>query len=420
MEQIKRPCMLELYTQKSDVIRVNIKKPKTKMLYFILPSNITKTIRGTEQFILGLAAYLSNYLNVTVLEPSNYNVNSNKLGEIERKYSKLKLSKIKMKKIKLPFGQYIFSFKGIPKDGIVYLPFDFFSEMPALLSKPKRQIYILGVAHGLHLRNGKLAHHGNIGKIVLCIAMALLALKGRDFKNTVYYHTHNNEQSRYLLRAGLPKKHIFQIPTFIDVKEFYITNNKSKKLKVLHIGGVNKNADFVVKIIDEMITQKILYDYEFHFIGREMPKRLKDLSRIYKNIIIHGFIDNKTKARIMSSVDVLLLTDIETFSVTMLEGLASGLHIISSDGNPAAYELKKREASVYICKHDNINDYVEILGKISRLKKSNTINSFRNKNRRITVHNYSKEAVLKKTLLIFRSIIYKSKLFPASSALVSW
>ncbi len=405
MEQIKRPCMLELYTQKSDVIKVNIKKPKTKMLYFILPSNITKTIRGTEQFTLGLAAYLSNYLNVTVLEPNRNNVSYKRPKGIDKKYSKLKLDKIKMKKVKMPFGQYMFSFKGIPKEGIVYLPFDFFSEMPALLSKPKGQIYILGVAHGLHLRNGKLAHHGNIGKIVLRIAMALLVLKGRDFKNTVYYHTHNSEQSRYLLKAGLPKNHIFQIPTFIDAKEFYITDNKSKKLKVLHIGGVNKNADFVVKIIDEMITQKILYNYEFHFIGREMPKRLEDLSRIYKNIIIHGFIDNKTKARIMSSMDVLLLTDIETFSVTMLEGLASGLHIISCDGNPAAYELKALKASAYILKSESIDSYIKTLKMIDKFKMSNLINVNRNINREIVLSKYSEEVVCKEALGVFQKIL---------------
>ena len=405
MEQIKRPCMLELYTQKSDVIKVNIKKPKTKMLYFILPSNITKTIRGTEQFTLGLAAYLSNYLNVTVLEPNRNNVSYKRPKGIDKKYSKLKLDKIKMKKVKMPFGQYMFSFKGIPKEGIVYLPFDFFSEMPALLSKPKGQIYILGVAHGLHLRNGKLAHHGNIGKIALRIAMALLALKGRDFKNTVYYHTHNSDQSRYLLKAGLPKNHIFQIPTFIDAKEFYITDNKSKKLKVLHIGGVNKNADFVVKIIDEMITQKILYNYEFHFIGREMPKRLKDLSRIYKNIIIHGFIDNKTKARIMSSMDVLLLTDIETFSVTMLEGLASGLHIISCDGNPAAYELKALKASAYILKSESIDSYIKTLKMIDKFKMSNLINVNRNINREIVLSKYSEEVVCKEALGVFQKIL---------------
>ncbi len=405
MEQIKRLCMLELYTQKSDVIKVNIKKPKNKMLYFILPSNITKTIRGTEQFTLGLAAYLSNYLNVTVLEPNHNNVSYKRPKGIDKKYSKLKLDKIKMKKVKMPFGQYMFSFKGIPKEGIVYLPFDFFSEMPALLSKPKGQIYILGVAHGLHLQNGKLAHHGNIGKIVLRIAMALLVLKGRDFKNTVYYHTNNSEQSKYLLKAGLPKNHIFQIPNFIDAKEFYITDNKSKKLKVLHIGGVNKNADFVVKIIDEMITQKILYNYEFHFIGREMPKRLEDLSRIYKNIIIHGFIDNKTKARIMSSMDVLLLTDIETFSVTMLEGLASGLHIISCDGNPAAYELKALKASVYILKSESIDSYIKTLKMIDKFKMSNLINVNRNINREIVLSKYSEEVVCKEALGVFQKIL---------------
>lgn len=389
---------------KSEIIKANIKKLKKRRLYFVLPGNITRIVRGTEQFTLGIATYLSNYLDVTVLEPIHNNESFKKIEEIDKKYSKLKLGKIKMEKIKMPFGQYMFNFKGIPKEGIIYLPFDFFSEMPALLSKPKGQIYVLGVAHGLHLKKGNLANHGNIGKVVLRIAMALLKLKGRDFKNTVYYHTHNSAQSRYLLNAGLSKNHIFQIPTFVQVKDFYITNNRSKKLKVLHIGGVNKNAEFIVKIIDKLVTKKTIYDYEFHFIGREMPKRLNDLSKIYKNIIIHGFVDNKTKAMIMSGMDVLLLTDIEAFPVTMLEGLASGLHIVSSDGNPAAYELKNLKASVYILKDSYINDYISTLKIINKLKRSNLININRNKNREIILSKYSEEVVCKEALEMFQKI----------------
>ena len=85
---------------KSEIIKANIKKLKKRRLYFVLPGNITRIVRGTEQFTLGIATYLSNYLDVTVLEPIHKNESFKKIEEIDKKYSKLKLGKIKMEKIK--------------------------------------------------------------------------------------------------------------------------------------------------------------------------------------------------------------------------------------------------------------------------------------------------------------------------------
>jgi glycosyltransferase involved in cell wall biosynthesis len=374
-----------------------IKNVSLTKLYLVLPSPIKTTMRGTEKFTLGLATYLNNYFDVTILEPKYNSAKYAKTDKnrVNEKYSTLKLRTIKLMKLKLPFGQFFYKFRGLPKDGIIYLPFDFYSEMLTLLSKPKGQIYILGVAHGLHLQNGELAHHGNIGKIILHVAKILLAFKGKDFRETVYYHTNNDEQSKYLLKAGMLKDHIFQIPNFTDISKFYVSNNNSEKLKVLNIGGVSKNADFVVKIIDKLTKQHALNKYEFHFIGSRVPKELERYKK-YKNIIVHGFIDDNKKAEIMSKMDVLALTDIETFSITMLEGLASGLAIISSDGNPAAFELKNLGASIYIAKLSNINDYITTLKKVSKSKQEGILNLQRSKNRDIIIHNYSEEVVFKK------------------------
>lgn len=319
-------------------------------VYFVLPSRIiTETIRGTEQFILETAAYLNKYMDVMVFEPEYTNINNvkNSVLKCSSKYLQIKSGLLKSTKIKLPLGQYMYKFKSLPTNGIVYLPFDFYSQFPNLLLKPKGQIYILGVAHGLHLQNGQLAHHGKIGRLVNVIVKAIFALKGTDFNKTVYYHVTNEEQRNYLLGTGIKASHIFKITYFINTKEFKIAPNNSKFLRVLHVGGINKDADFVLAIIDKLIEQKKINHYKFHFIGRKMPKAINNYIKKYK-IILHGFVDDKVKADIMSSMDVLLLTDIETFSVTMLEGLASGLYIISSDGNPAAFELKNMGASIYI------------------------------------------------------------------------
>ena len=390
---------------------MNIKKLKDKKVYFVLPSSIiTKTIRGTEQFMLETAAYLNKYMDVTVFEPAYNGVNNVKNPILKRnsKYSQIKLGLLKSTKIKLPFGQYMYRFRSLPTDGIVYLPFDFYSQLPNLLLKPKSQVYILGVAHGLHLQNGQLAHHGEIGKFANMIIRVIFALKRTNFQKTIYYHVANEEQRKYLLSTGIKFSNIFKVPYFINTSKFRIASSNSKFLRVLHVGGISKDANFVLAVINKLVEQKKINHYEFHFIGREMPQGLKALNEKHSYITVHGFVDDKIKADIMSNVDVLLVPDIESFSVTMLEGLASGLYVISSDGNPAAFDLKARGASVFIEKYGNTYGYVNALEKIAKLKRIG-VDPPKDKNRNIIIKNYSEKVVLKRSLSIFKNIILNSK-----------
>ncbi len=51
------------------------------------------------------------------------------------------------------------------------------------------------------------------------------------------------------LKLGIEKNNIFYVPMFIKSMGYHTHKNKSKRLKIIRIGGINKGATTILEII---------------------------------------------------------------------------------------------------------------------------------------------------------------------------
>jgi glycosyltransferase involved in cell wall biosynthesis len=220
----------------------------------------------------------------------------------------------------------------------------------------------------------------------------------------LYYHAINKAQKEYMVGLGVERDRVFHVPNFIDAGKFKFAPNNRSKLAVVHIGGVNKSSDRVVEICRKLAEARRINDFVFYFIGERQPDGLRPLARRYKRSVFDlGLLEEKSQRRLLTKSDVMIIPAFEAFPLTMLEGLASGLSVITDfDYNPVAREVNDLGASVYDARNDDVSTYAERLIYLKDNK--DIINRSRYKNNRVARGNFDSGVVLPKIEKMFLSI----------------
>ncbi|WP_180079501.1 glycosyltransferase family 4 protein [Acinetobacter sp. YH12058] len=162
----------------------------------------------------------------------------------------------------------------------------------------------------------------------------------------------------------------------VDTDLFKLSNQLKEKeapFRLLYIGSwmARKGVDLLTPIMKELGN-----DFELYYTGGEaaakdrykMPKNMHDLGRLDKAQVINA----------MQEADALLFTSrSEGLPLTVLEAMACGLPVITTNGSALPEVIQHRETG-FLCDKNNIQSFVEairILKETSRLQKELSLNA---------------------------------------------
>ncbi len=377
-------------------------------VYFVSPFDIRYSTGGTEWHIYEYAKFLmDNNVSVSLLisNRKGHSKLTRDYKSISRRYSAIPKTHINQIDVEVFRKAHMITYFGLPKDGIVYLPYSLLSSLLNILLKPPKQKYVVA-SHAFQLKNGKLIRgtHQVYETLLRAFVKIVLKAKGRDLSN-IYFHVLNTEQVGYLTKIGICKKNITLIPPMMDTTPYKISPNKSKKLRIIHVGGAAKESSLIVQIIKILKKMDVIRNFEFYFVGYVQPYELIQLSKTLSNIHIFAAASEKKKQRILSDVDVMIVPAYETFSKTMLEGFVSGTYVITSNKTNSVKDIRKLGIQFSVTKTGDPSEYIPLLLKLADMKaKGKNINPYKIRNREIAVKKFDMSVVLPYILKMFIEI----------------
>ena len=382
--------------------------PKIKI--GIIANDIRYNIAGSERYLNEVALYLTRKGVDTTLfiikgKPEKGKMNPN-YPLVKKRFASIKVRYIRPDVINFKsLNTSFFFFRNLPRDSILYLSTNLYGNLLNVLGKPAGQKYIIG-SHVLQFKS-EYQSESRVGleKSFNGFIKGLLKIRGAELRKTLFFHVINLKQKEYLEREfGIRPENIKYVPIFAKVENYKIGSNNSKVLRVVHIGGRAKNAEFVAAIVKEIAGKKQIGRYEFHFIGSSEPAEVEGFAKRYPNVINHGMVDDKEKARILSQADVLINPSVEAFPLTVLEGLASGLTVVSRR-NEANKELRSLGADVISIDRDDPKAFEGELNKLFALKQNGKLaRAHKMRNRKVVMDNFSYDVIMPRTLEMFRQV----------------
>ncbi len=374
----------------------------------ITPLDIRYSYKGTEWHVYEYAKYLKqNGIDADVLVTENMRVFAEvpNYKKIKAKYSILKEHPAACSHIELPLRWHLFIYKNLPKDRTIYFPYSIYDYIINILKKPKGQKYIIG-CHGMHLKMGMIVKGNRLLESGLNLFIKILLRVNGDELQNIYCHALNMEQAEYIVKElGFKKRNVFCVPPLIETKQYELSNNTSHRFRVLHIGGRGKNIEVVFNTILHLSKLSELDKFEFYFIGdinEENKKQLKSL----ENVHFLGQINERQKMKIIKSVDAMIVPAYEVFPKTMLEGLTSGLYVLTSKRNASWRDMKKLKIDIFVSETGSALDYAEHLILLYERKKHNkkAFEHERRINRERVLKKFDREVVLQRMLHMFEAI----------------
>ncbi len=220
-----------------------------------------------------------------------------------------------------------------------------------------------------------------------------------------------------LLSLGIDENKIIHLPNTIDINKINRIkglNKKidAKKLKLITVARYDKNVKGYNLV--ETVAKK-LFDNNVNFLWTiigQSTKRLNDKKFIKENKDLFNIIENignedekyfpntKIIKEYFNSDIYVNLSRIESFGVTFIEAIASGLPIISFDSK-GANEIIVDDYNGFLITSDSLDDYVNKLIQISNNK--NLLDSKRY-NLTKTIERYDLNVVTNQLIDIFKNI----------------
>ena len=373
----------------------------------VTPVDIKYSYRGTEWHIYEYAKYLRQHgidAQLLVTENIRNYTPMPKYKTIASTYKMIPKTEVRCKEYVLPFKWHLFKYKNLPKDAPIYFPYSIYDYIYNIFTKPKGQKYIIG-CHGMHLKMGKIIDSKLLeGLLNFCIKTVLNVKK--DETKDLYFHTLNSEQARDINRVFSPKSdHIFTIPSMIDTSTYKMATNNSDKFKILHIGGPDKGMDVVLDVISILMGKGELNKFEFYFIG-ECNVSIKQ-GYNYKNVHFLSTVNEEKKMHLLMSSDAIIIPAYEAFPKTMLEGIASGIYVITSRRNAGWSDVVDHGVKINVVHAGEPLEYIKPLLSLAKQKHNSKkiFDELRRKNRKIAEREFDKSRVLKQVTNMFERVI---------------
>ncbi len=377
-------------------------------VYLITPVDLKYSYRATEEHVYSYAKYLKEHgIDAEILITRKGERQQTLLPnykEVIKLYDNIAKKHVRCKEIVLPLKWHIFIYKDLPKGGAIYFPYGIYDYLFNILFKPEGQKYVIG-SHSMHLKMGHmLKNHEKIEWLLNFIVKSILFLRRKE-KDDIYFHVINSMQEAYLIKNfKINKKNIFYVPNFIDTSKYSLAKNSSKKLRVVHIGGMEKDASTVFDIVKLLKEKRVLDRFEFYFIGK-LNKQIEEQYGSLKNVHILGQIDDCAKLKALSSADCMIIPSYEAFPKTLLEGLLSGLYILTSKRNSVWQDFIDFGIRMFVAENGFSEEYLQAIMNLSEKKSKGTnINPYREFNRNTIIKNFDKGNVLTQIFKMFKTV----------------
>ena len=230
----------------------------------------------------------------------------------------------------------------------------------------------------------------------------------KNLKQIDKVYSISKEIDKNLLEIGFPKEKILRIPNCVFIKKINkFRKNKEKKLILITVARLatkKKGYDFVIKIAQEL---KKRVNFRWIIIGKNVDylSYNKFISNNKKNFKLVGEIGNdelffphsKLIKYYKSSSIYLHLSRIESFGITVLEAIASGLPVIAFKSVGSNTLIKDKVNGFLV----NCYDTKEYAKKIVHVYK-NKINFSKNSK---YIKKYNLEKNCNKVLMDYNKII---------------
>jgi len=377
-------------------------------LYLISPIDIKYSFRATERYIYEYADYLRKHGKDVEILITKRKIKSKKLNNdnLIRKYRKIRQQFIDCREFLLPLKWHIFIYKDLPRDGIIYFPYSIYDYLYEILFKPKGQKYIIG-SHSMHLKLGRMIeNHQLLESALNSLVNLVLWLRRGEIKN-IYIHAINTAQVEYIRQNFklIKEENIFYVPNMINTEKYSIAKNKSNKLRVVHIGGTDKDAHSVFSIIKLLNEDGHINDFEFYFIGKLSERVDPELMKM-PNLHFLGEISEKSKLKVLSTMDAIIVPAYEAFPLVVLEGLASGLYVLTSKKNAAWRDFKELGIKLFVAENGHPSEYIKALENLAAAKKSSiNFRRYALYNKSIINKNFNEQVILDHIMGMFVEVM---------------
>lgn len=316
-------CAINLYSKGINILVIN---------YFKL-----EFMGGGETLSIGLFNYLAKHNVIKYISPVNINqidrISTNEVkSKIKFEYEKVPFTSPHLSKISRPYpSKNIFSNYNI----ILY-----FLDRPP--SKQLLRLLKFSNVPTVFLLHGLTIEKLNKGNLFISLytyfinKIAKNRIVSLNTKNIYLQLLNENTLRSYMKNSGLDKR-IFQIDNGIDFTKYQIKN--PERFTVIWIGRIENRTKgimllmSIIKKFNMLIKEKQMdLKPEFVIIGSgRKSKRLLKMSSTITNLKYLGYVSEAEKLRLLSTSSIMLITSkIDPFPIVALEGIASGLYLLST------------------------------------------------------------------------------------------
>jgi glycosyltransferase involved in cell wall biosynthesis len=204
------------------------------------------------------------------------------------------------------------------------------------------------------------------------IATKFLIIPLAKYSKNLIIHTQNSFQTNFYKKLGFSKENIIEIPQHnINFKDYSI-NPKREGFSVAFLGRLteSKGIDLLIEVAN------LNPEMTFHIIGKgQLKQHINNMNR-NRNLILHGFVTEEQKRKILASCDVMIVPSyFESLSIASIEGLASGLSLVASQtAQGLKYIINKSELFGVLLPRDKIYFSKEL--NLLRNKKKDNFDNF--------------------------------------------
>ncbi len=366
--------------------------------YLITPVDIKYSYRATEVQIYEYAKYMCEHgIDARLLITENvrgYKELPNYRKMLAR-YKNVPKKEVRCSEYVLPFSWHRVTYYNLPSDAPIYFPYSIHDYMANIRKKPKGQKYIIA-CHSLHLKDGHIIKNHDILESLLNMHVRHIIRSIGNERDNIYAHAITKDQVDYMIDVvGLKRENVFYVPPMADFGIYRFSKNNSRKLRVLHVGGMAKDMQIVLEIIDKLNVLGKLDMFEFYFIG-ERDQGAEESYKAYANVHFLGRVGDKEKIKVEGSVDALIVPAYESFGRIIHEGIASGLCILTSRRTESWRDFEALGIKLIVTKSGTAEEYIEPMTKLAEAKsRGREIAPYRKSNKEKAAKVFDMSVVLK-------------------------
>ncbi len=247
--------------------------------------------------------------------------------------------------------------------------------------------------------------YGFLSKAYSKILTTLIFHKLLKKKMKFFIHVQNKYQAQYYAKINCDTEYIREIP-YNNVKFSNYGCFDNDGFSVVYLGRLMKS-----KGMDILTALESKDNINLHIIG-DGPYMKEVQKNKGNSTVIHGYISNQDKIKILAESDVMVVPSInESLSISAIEGLASGLYLIVSGTSMGPRYIVRQDNIFGVAVPRTPKNFIKEIERIKEIKNRNPLDYYKEKmlRREIAMKMFDASVVDQKIIELFNDAINKNK-----------